>query len=51
LEKLVKFTKENKPEAFYKLEILNPDNEPVHPCVLFYYLLDEIEYIPNYKGI
>ena len=25
-----------------------PDNE-LHPCALFYYVNDEVEFLPNYK--
>ncbi|KAL4507998.1 hypothetical protein ABPG72_021371 [Tetrahymena utriculariae] len=47
--KTVKFSKEKKPDSTYKLDITHIDSDPLHACVLFYYVNDEIEFIQNYR--
>jgi hypothetical protein len=42
------FGKEKTVEQF-KLELKYVDGDPFHPCVLFYYLNDEVEFINNFK--
>jgi hypothetical protein len=42
------FTKEKSNET-YKLEIKPIAGDTLHPCCLFYYQNDEIEFINNYK--
>jgi len=43
------FRKEKTKEE-YKLEIKHISDDQLHPCCLFYYLNDEIEFINNYVG-
>lgn len=47
IAKVVKFMKEKKSETF-KLDFTPIENDPLHACVLFYYVNDEVEFIPNY---
>jgi len=48
-ENFVRFLNEKSNEK-YELEIKQIAEDPLHPCVLFYYLNDEIEFVNNYKG-
>ena len=47
-EMCIVFTKEQSQEN-YKLEIKFIEGDQLHPCILFYYLNDEVEFVNNYK--
>ncbi len=33
----------------YELEFATIQGDPLYPCALFYYMNDEVEFLPNYK--
>jgi hypothetical protein len=46
--KKLKFKKKGTNEQF-DIDFQTNPTDPLHPCVLFYYENDEVEFLPDYK--
>ena len=38
-----------KKQESFEIPFTKIEGDALHPCVLFYYMNDEVEFLPNYK--